>query len=253
MYSLPGNEDPVRKKIYRSIHGRPTGDQRAEGKKELAQTLHRFVYQGVPLPETLTLSAERPVADYFRQFPGLDARMGDYNPDGFWTLPVPVMSDIHVDPGDAVIYDAQGYEALRSFLKKAGIRHVLLAGYNTDMCVRSTTAGYQNLRKDFNVFLVGDATMATSPANITPAHATNAAVSFAALDLLITQVSWIRSVDPKAAGPPAEEGKAGRDVQRPKSFTAFRIGGVRMSSITSSRRVGRWRPAPRWPHDPSPD
>ena len=49
-----------------------------------------------------------------------------------------------------------------------------------------------NLRKDFNVFLVGDASLATFPANSTPAYATNAALSMAALDNLVTQVSWIK-------------------------------------------------------------
>ena len=37
------------------------------------------------------------------------------------------------------------------------------------MCYCKTTAGYQNLSKDFNVFLVGDATLATFPANSQPA------------------------------------------------------------------------------------
>jgi len=93
---------------------------------------------------------------------------------------------------DVVIYDGDGYPPLRQFLKEHGIRHVILTGYNTDMCVRGTTAGFANLRPDFNVFLVGDATIATSPGNATPAYATNAAVSFAALELLITQASWIK-------------------------------------------------------------
>jgi hypothetical protein len=59
------------------------------------------------------------------------------------------------------------------------------------MCVCKTTAGYENLREDFNVFLVGDATIATFPGQDSPRHATNASVSFAALNLLITQSSWI--------------------------------------------------------------
>ena len=63
--------------------------------------------------------------------------------------------------------------------------------------VCSTTAGYQNLSKDFDVFLVGDATIATFPAHPTPRFATTSAVSFASLNLLITQTSWIR---PAAAG-----------------------------------------------------
>ena len=58
---------------------------------------------------------------------------------------------------------------------------MLLAGYNTDMCVCSTTAGYKNLAQDFDVFLVGDATIATFPAQPTPRFATTTAVCFAAL------------------------------------------------------------------------
>jgi hypothetical protein len=64
------------------------------------------------------------------------------------------------------------------------------------MCYCRTTAGYKNLSKDFNVFLVGDASLATFPANGSPRFATNAALSFAALDQLITQVSWIKYVAP---------------------------------------------------------
>ena len=91
-----------------------------------------------------------------------------------------------------MIYDAEGYDPLRTFLRENGIRHVLLTGYNTDMCFCKTTAGYDNLSPDFNVFLVGDATVATFPANPEPRFATNAAISFAALDHLVTQVSWIK-------------------------------------------------------------
>ena len=69
---------------------------------------------------------------------------------------------------------------------------MLLTGYATDMCYCRTTAGYQNLAKDFNVFLVGDATLATFPANSSPKFATNAAVSFASIDQLVTQISWIK-------------------------------------------------------------
>jgi len=39
---------------------------------------------------------------------------------------------------------------------------------------------------------VGDATLATFPANAGPAHATNAHISKAALENLVTQVSWIK-------------------------------------------------------------
>jgi hypothetical protein len=65
------------------------------------------------------------------------------------------------------------------------------------MCFCKTTAGYQNLAKDFNVFLVGDATLATFPGNSTPRFATNASISFASLEHLITQVSWVEYQPPK--------------------------------------------------------
>ena len=84
-------------------------------------------------------------------------------------MPIPVTKDIDVEPDDVVIFDAEGYPALRDFLKKNKVRHVLLTGYATDMCYCRTTAGYQNLSKDFNVFLVGDASLATFPSNGTPA------------------------------------------------------------------------------------
>src|SRR3569833_1026387 len=55
MYSLPGSQDPIRKKLYRSIHGRPTAAEIAQGRKELAEKLHGFRYTGEPLPERLEL------------------------------------------------------------------------------------------------------------------------------------------------------------------------------------------------------
>ncbi|OYV85214.1 MAG: hypothetical protein B7Z73_14015 [Planctomycetia bacterium 21-64-5] len=122
---------------------------------------------------------------------GLDAG-AKYDNDGFWQLPIPVTRDIGVDADDVVIYDAEGYKPLKEFLGRLGVRHVLLTGYATDMCFCRTTAGYENLAKDFNVFLVGDATLATFAANSSPKYATNAHISFAAIDHLITQVSWVR-------------------------------------------------------------
>lgn len=190
-YSLPGTEDPLRRALYRSVRQTPPSEGRAEAQRALEAKLRAFRYQGGSLPETITVDAETPTLAYFREFRGLDAGPR-YDPAGFWDLPVPVMKTIDVDPRDYVFYDAEGYPLLRDFLKKQGVRHVLLAGYNTDMCVCKTTAGYENLRRDFDVFLVGDATIATFPANPSPALATNAAVSFAALDLFITQGSWVR-------------------------------------------------------------
>jgi hypothetical protein len=198
-YSLPGTEDPIRKKIYRSFRGRPTPAERAQGQKELAARLRSFDYTGEPIPAAIPVSAETPTLDYFRQFAGIDSS-AKYDHAGFWELPIPVMKPIETTLDDVVIYDAEGYPALRKFLQAQGVRHVLLTGYNTDMCVCSTTAGYKNLTQDFDVFLVGDATLATFPANHTPAHATNAAVSYAALNLFITQVSWVKPIAPAGRG-----------------------------------------------------
>ncbi|MGE0378140.1 MAG: isochorismatase family protein [Planctomycetaceae bacterium] len=191
MFSLRGDRDPIRERLYRSIHGSPSTAARSQARKDLHDALNAFDYRGEPLPETLTLSSDTPVIDYFRQFPGLDAG-ARYNNAGFWDLPTPVTSDIDVDDDDVVIFDGDGYPVLRDFLKQHGVRHVLLTGYATDMCFCKTTAGYENLSQDFNVFLVGDATLATFPANSTPRFATNAHISYAALNQLVTQVSWVR-------------------------------------------------------------
>jgi hypothetical protein len=190
MYSLPGDADSIRTKVYRSFGKRPTDTERAEGQKELRKVLADFPYQGQPLPETLILGTERPAADYFRQFPGLDSG-AKYNGDGFWSLPIPVSDSVTVHRDDVVIFDSEGYSPLRDFLKQQGIRHVLLTGYATDMCYCRTTAGYENLSKDFNVFLVADASLATFPSNTSPRFAANASISYAALNQLITQVSWV--------------------------------------------------------------
>lgn len=191
MFSLPGKEDPIRRQLYRSVRSTPTDAQRAAGRDALKKKLHSFSYRGKPLPAQIKLSKSTPVIDYFKQFPGLDAGP-HYNNAGFWDLPIPVTRDITLHDQDIVIYDGEGYDVLKAFLKKKGVRHVLLTGYATDMCFCRTTAGYENLSRDFNVFLVGDATLATFPANATPKYATNAHISFASISQLITQTSWIK-------------------------------------------------------------
>ncbi len=199
LYSLPGKRDPIRAKLYRSFDHTPSAAERKRGARELAARLEQFSYRGQHLPDEFTVSHETPVIDYFRQFPGLDAGPR-YNNDGFWDLPIPVTRDITVHAADVVIYDAEGYEPLKKFLQGLGVRHVLLTGYATDMCFCRTTAGYQNLAQDFNVFLVGDATLATFPANATPRYATNAHISFASLSHLITQTSWVKLLEQDDGG-----------------------------------------------------
>ena len=191
MFSLPGPGDASRKKAYRTFRHIPTAEERAEGMNEIKAKLAALSYKGESLSANLTLSSSTPVADYFRQFPGLDPGPR-YNGPGFWDVPIPVTSDVDIAPDDVVIFDKEGYPALRDFLKSNRIRHVLLTGYATDMCYCKTTAGYENLSKDFNVFLVGDASLATFPGNATPRFATNASLSLAALNQLITQISWVQ-------------------------------------------------------------
>jgi len=138
MYSMRSGEKPVHKKVYRSMRHNPTEAERAEGQRALHEILNGFEYKGKPLPAELKLSEENPVRDYFAQFPGLDAGAG-YNNEGFWELPTPVCSDVEMQPDDIVIYDDDGYPALRDFLKEHGVRHVILTGYATDMCFCLTT------------------------------------------------------------------------------------------------------------------
>ena len=194
MFSLIGKPDPIRKKMYRTFDYNPTVEERAAAKKQLQAKLTSLPYKGSRLVEKFTLSADRPVIDYFRQFPGLSA--GDrYNGMGFWNVPVPITTDVTVHHDDVLVFDQEGYEPLKKFLNKHGICHVLLTGYATDMCFCHTTAGYENLSKDFNVFLVGDATLATFPANNTPRYATNAHISFASINQLVTQLSWVKKME----------------------------------------------------------
>jgi nicotinamidase-related amidase len=198
-YSLPGKGDPIRRGLYRSFDHQPTPAERRAAQQALEAKLNAFEYRGEPIPATIDVSRDTPTIAYFQQFPGIDSS-ARYNAAGYWDLPVPVTRAITVALDDLVAYDAEGYPALRDFLKAQGIRHILLAGYNTDMCVCETTAGYKNLRQDFDVFLVGDATIATFPAQPGPALATNAAVAYAALNLFITQASWVRPIPASTPG-----------------------------------------------------
>lgn len=190
LMSLPRDPDPIRLKLYRSMDYNPTPAERRQAEVDLAAKLGSFQYKGEPIPTEIQLTG-KPVVDYFRQFPGLDSS-ARYNNEGFWELPIPVMKPIKVANSDVVMYDNEGYDRLRTFLQEQGIEHILLCGYATDMCVCSTTAGYENLRQDFNVFLIGDATQSTLPANTTARYATNQSLSYASLDLLITQESWLK-------------------------------------------------------------
>lgn len=192
LYSMRAEGDPIRRKFYRSIQGRSTDTERRQAAGALKEKLQSFDYQAGTLPTQFTISSTNPVRDYFRQFPG--GLFNDrYNGPGYWELPVPVHSAIDVDDEDVVIYDADGYDVLRDFLRSEGISHILLCGYACSKCYRSTTAGYLNLEQDFNVFLVGDGTLEPTPMVDNIRFATSAAIAEASREHLITQVSWIQS------------------------------------------------------------
>jgi nicotinamidase-related amidase len=197
-YSMPGVEDDIRKLIYASINTPPEALDPEAGERRLKALLDAQAFTGKPLAAEIELDPAHPARSYMLQTPSTDARTG-YNGERFWELPMPVHAALDRRPTDLVFYDGEGYAKVRDFLTQRGIRHVLLTGYATDMCVKATTCGYDNLCQDFNVFIVGDATLATFPASTTPRFATQVALHNAALWQLITQVDWVRWTGRQAA------------------------------------------------------
>jgi len=114
---------------------------------------------------------------------------------GYWDLPIPIVNTIKVDAKDIVFYDGEGYEIIREYLKDQKIENILLGGYATDICVKESVAGYIDLVDDFNVFIVGDATMATFPARSRPSEPTRDELIRASLYVPITQISWIKKMN----------------------------------------------------------
>ena len=96
-YSLPGNEDPIRRKIYRSLRRQPSDQERQQGERELKAKLAAFDYRGQAVPSSISLTSETPIASYFKQFPGLDSGPA-FDGQGFWDLPIPVMKSIDGRP-----------------------------------------------------------------------------------------------------------------------------------------------------------
>jgi hypothetical protein len=192
-YSLPGQEDSIRKKLYKSPRTENSDLPKKSGITLLERTLHAFPYKGEPIPSSIRLERAKEITTYFSAFNGCDAS-SRYNHEGFWDLPIPLAKTLKKREGDVVFYDGHWYEELKDYLKKRGIQHILLAGYATDICVKNSTAGYQNLKKDFNVFVVGDATLANFPAQDLPNQATSIALATASLNNLITETAWIHAI-----------------------------------------------------------
>ncbi len=189
-YSLPNKEDDIRKLLYASIATPPEKLDTARGERLLKEMIDKLSFKGQAVPAALTLGTDVPVRDYFAAAPFLDAGDG-YNGAGYWDIPMPISKEIERDPKDLVFYDGEGYVKVRDFLKSKGVRNVLLIGYATDACMRSTNCGYLNLSQDFNVFIVGDVTQALCPASRTAKFATQTALAAASQTQMITQASWI--------------------------------------------------------------
>jgi hypothetical protein len=168
-YSLPGAPDSIRGKLYRDYDSQPGATLRAQGRMEIEAYLN-----------------------------GLTGSQ--------WPSRIPVHKYLDYAPDDLLIYDDLGYTALRNFLWSQGIRNVLLGGFNTDMCVISTTAGYESLTQSFDVFLLGSATLAAWPTTPDPfngydPHPTRQELIVASQhsglhSIAVTQASWLEFTDP---------------------------------------------------------
>jgi hypothetical protein len=185
VFSLPGERDNVRNSLYSNQIIKKSIFQR-----ELNDILQSFSYKGNNLKKKLLISNVNVINDYFNEFISLDGSEY-YNGKGFWSLPVPLVNTLNFFDNYQIIYDQEGYDTLKKMLKRNNIKHVLLGGYCLDKCVKHTTAGYDNLKKDFNVFIIGDATLSTYPASEKPHYSNYYNIANASLTNLITQISWI--------------------------------------------------------------
>ena len=89
-YSLPGTPDAIRGKMYRGYDdNRPSDAQRTQGRAELEAYMN-------------ALSGKQ------------------------WPAYIPVSRNLDDQPDDLIIYDGSGYPALKNYLRKQGIEHVLL-------------------------------------------------------------------------------------------------------------------------------
>lgn len=229
VYSLPGSPDDIRTSRYRSWATTPGQTERAEAQVALEA--------------------------YLAGLQGAE-----------WPTRIPVVLGLDPAPDDVVAYDDEGWSTLRAELEAAGITHVLLAGWAADMCVISTSAGYADLAAAFDVFLVGDATMAAWPLTEAPPNGyvpvpTQDALLTAAqvTGLRITQASAIELLDRDPAGGPSWRGEEGswtalfdtwqarsaeadREVRRAPDWASAGAPAVRVGSIDAEavRLDGVW-------------
>lgn len=181
-YSLPGIPDEIRECMYRSpvSVGLEFSIDRGRNQYDLLKKSKNLKGNYMEV-----IHSDHTIKDYFIHNRGMDDSV-KYDGE-FWDIPILLSNDLAYDrANDIVFYDQMGYEMVKDYLQNLGIKNILLLGYATDLCYKETTCGYQNLSEDFNVFLVGDGTLATFPAASNPAEATTAAIAKASVDHLIT-------------------------------------------------------------------
>lgn len=214
-HTLPGLEDPVRKLLYPSIStGRDSLDPPA-GKRKLEEIFTARTLRGPAQEESLELDGNAPLTSYFQKTPSSHASVRGNGP-GFEEIPVPLANNIFRCPSDIVFYDGEGYEKIRDYLRKKGIRHILVMGFiekstilpthpragaesadKTVMDRIGTAPGIERLGKDFNIFIVGDAVRTTFPGSTTPRYAVQAALARLSGEYMITQAGWVKAAGGK--------------------------------------------------------
>lgn len=177
VYGMPGSADDTRYNIYRDYTHQPSLADRVVGQAEME--------------------------DYLSDLSGSE------QPDR-----IPVNQNLQAAPGDVVAYDDLGYAQLKSYLQSYGIENVILAGYAANTTLSKSTCGYMNLKKDFKVFVVGDATMSTWPKTTNPPSgftriSTRNAIFAATIEsgVAATQVSWLEAQVRDPAGGPSWRGE----------------------------------------------
>ncbi|MBN2292719.1 MAG: PEP-CTERM sorting domain-containing protein [Pirellulales bacterium] len=182
MYGMPGESDSTRYQLYRDYTHQPSLADQSAGQVE--------------------------IESYLSGLTGTD-----------WPDKIPVAAPLQYQPGDVVAYDdpigdGQGYNHLKSYLQSFGITNILLAGYAADTDLATATAGYMNLKNDFNIFVVGDAAMSawpvttSVPSGYTRVSTRDAVIAAAGVeDVAVTQVSWIEQLARDPAGGPTWRGE----------------------------------------------
>lgn len=211
-HTLPGKEDPVRRLLYPSISNGGTIPDEDKGRRMLRSILSSYTFTGPKPEEIISLDNSIPLTSYFLEMPSSHANTA-YNGSGFKELPVPLVKGLARTANEIVLYDGDGYDSIRNYLKSRGIRHILVLGFFEKETLLPThpraedessskpisaklglECTIEKLGKDFNIFLVGDTMRTTFPASTTPRYAVQAELAKLSGEYMITQVGWVNVV-----------------------------------------------------------